>query len=87
MQGCSGVICFGQAPLALIEILCKDDGHFNLMQKLEEDRTWGVPNIWIVDPSTQRFSVYTEMGLRSVASFKLPGYSFELTQTELFADL
>ena len=71
----------------MIEILSKDDRHTDLMQKLEEYRTWGVPNIWIVDPATKRFSVYTELGLQNVSSFTLAGYPFQLTQPELFADL
>jgi Uma2 family endonuclease len=74
-------------PLVVIEILSKDDRHSDLMQKLEEYRTWGVSNIWIVDPATKRFSVYTELGLQNVSSFNLAGYPFQLTQPELFADL
>jgi Uma2 family endonuclease len=74
-------------PLVVIEILSKDDRHTDLMQKLEEYRTWGVPNIWIVDPATRRFSVYTELGLQNVSSFNLAEYPFQLTQPELFADL
>ena len=70
-----------------MEILSKDDRHTDLMQKLEEYRTWGVPNIWIVDPATKRLSVYTELGLQNVSSFNLAGYPFQLTQPELFADL
>jgi len=74
-------------PLVVIEILSKDDRHTDLMQKLEDYRTWGVPNIWIVDPATKRFSLYTELGLQNVSSFSLAGYPFQLTQPELFADL
>jgi Uma2 family endonuclease len=74
-------------PAIVIEILSKDDRHTDLMQKLEEYRTWGVPNIWIVDPATRRFSVYTELGLQNVSSFNLAEYPFQLTQPELFADL
>lgn len=74
-------------PQVVMEILSKDDRHSELIQKLEEYRAWGVPNIWIVDPGMKRFSVYSEVGLQNVASFQLPGYPFELTQSELFADL
>jgi Uma2 family endonuclease len=74
-------------PLVVVEILSKDDRYSGLMQKLEEYRTWGVPNIWIVDPATKRFSVYTELGLQNVSSLNLAGYPFQLTQPELFADL
>ena len=74
-------------PSVAIEILSKDDRYTNLMQKLEEYRSWGIPNIWIVDPATKRLSVYTEQGLQNVPSSALAGLPFELTPSELFADL
>lgn len=76
-----------QPPLVTIEILSKDDRHTDLMQKLEEYRVWGVPNIWVIDPETQRFSVYTELGLQNVSSFALPGYPFQLAPADLFSQL
>jgi Uma2 family endonuclease len=57
------------------------------MQKLEEYRAWGVPNIWVIDPQTQRFSIYTEIGLQNVSSFSLASYSFQLTPSDLFSQL
>jgi len=76
-----------QPPLITIEILSKDDRHSNLMQKLEEYRVWGVPNIWVIDPATQRFSIYTELRLQNVSSFSLPNYPFQLSPAELFSQL
>ena len=58
-----------QPHLVAIEILSQDDRHSDLMQKLEEYRVWGVPNIWVIDPQTQRFSLYTEIGFQNVSSF------------------
>ena len=74
-------------PLVTVEILSKDDRHLDLMQKLEEYRIWGVPNIWVIDPLTQRFSMYTAAGLQNVSSLGLSDYPFQLTPAELFADL
>jgi Uma2 family endonuclease len=74
-------------PLAVIEILSKDDRHSDLMEKLEEYRKWGVPHIWVIDPSTKRFSIYTEFGLQNVSSLSLSDYPFQLTPAELFANL
>jgi Uma2 family endonuclease len=74
-------------PLIAIEILSKDDRHSDLMQKLEEYLTWGVANIWVVDPITKRFSAYTHLGLQNVSSFSLSNYSFQLTPSDLFSDL
>jgi Uma2 family endonuclease len=57
------------------------------MQKLEEYVIWGVPNIWVIDPATQRFSIYTELGLQNVSCFSLAGYPFELSPSDLFSRL
>jgi Uma2 family endonuclease len=73
-------------PLLLIETLFKDDHHYDLMEKLEEYRVWGVPNIWIVDPLSKRLSIYTESGLRNISSLALADYPFELTPAVLFSD-
>jgi Uma2 family endonuclease len=74
-------------PLLVIEILSKDDRHHNLMEKLEEYRAWGVPNIWVVDPLSKRLSRYTESGLINVSSLALADYPLELTPAALFSDL
>lgn len=76
-----------EPPLLVIEIVSKDDRHHDVMEKLEEYRVWGVPNIWLVDPIAKRLSVYTELGLHNVSSLALPEYGFELTPTALFSDL
>jgi Uma2 family endonuclease len=74
-------------PLLVIEILSKDDSHHNLMQKIEEYRVWGVPNICVVDPLSKRLSLYTESGLQNASSLALADYPFELTPAALFSDL
>jgi Uma2 family endonuclease len=71
----------------VIEILSKDDRYHDLMEKLEEYRVWGIPNIWVVDPLSKRLSIYTESGLRNVCSLALTDYPFELTPAVLFSDL
>jgi len=74
-------------PLVVVEILSKDDRYGEIMQKLEEYRKWGVANIWVIDPSLKRFSIYTELGLQNVSSLGLADYSFELTPAQLFENL
>jgi Uma2 family endonuclease len=76
-----------EAPPVVVEIFSKDDRCSDLMQKLEEYREWGVASIWLIDPSTKRFSLYTERGLENVSSLSLSDYPFQLTPAELFADL
>jgi len=74
-------------PLVAVEILSKDDRYSDLMQKLDEYRNWGVANIWVVDPSLKRFSLYTGLGLQNVSSLSLSDYPFQLTPAELFENL
>jgi Uma2 family endonuclease len=74
-------------PLLVIEILSKDDRHHDLMEKLEEYRVWGVPNIWVIDPLAKRLALYTASGLQYVSSLALADYPFELTPAVLFSDL
>jgi Uma2 family endonuclease len=74
-------------PLLVVEILSKDDRYYDPMEKLEEYRVWGVPNIWVVNPMAKRFSIYTEFGLRNVSSLVLADFPFELTPAALFFDL
>jgi Uma2 family endonuclease len=74
-------------PYLVIEILSKDDRHYDLMEKLEEYRVWGVQNIWVVDPYSKRLSLYNESGLQNVPSLALAGYPLELTPAALFSDL
>jgi Uma2 family endonuclease len=76
-----------QPPLIVVEILTADDRYHYLMQKLEEYRVWGVPNIWVVDPLAKRFAVYTDWGLQYVSSLALADYPLELTPGVLFSDL
>jgi Uma2 family endonuclease len=74
-------------PLVVIEILSKDDRYADVIQKLDEYRGWGVPNIWLIDPIAKRLAVYTEMGPQNISTLSLPEYSFQLTPVELFSDL
>ncbi len=74
-------------PLVVIEILSKDDRHSDLMEKLEEYRLFGVPNIWVIDPVMKKFSIYSELGLQNASSLGLAEYSFELTPADLFSEL
>jgi Uma2 family endonuclease len=74
-------------PLAVIEIICEDDRYVDVVQKVDEYRAWGVPNIWLIDPMVKRLEVCTEWGIRYVPSFSLPDYFSQLTPAELFENL
>jgi Uma2 family endonuclease len=72
-------------PLVIIEIVSLDDRYPDVIGKLEEYRTWGVPNIWLVDPHKKRLGVHTESGLQDVSSLTLPEFNFEIPARALFA--
>ena len=74
-------------PLIIVEIVSIDDRYADLMQKLEEYRTWGVHYIWVINPMTKSFASYTELGLQNASSLTLAEYPFQLTPAELFANL
>jgi Uma2 family endonuclease len=76
-----------KAPLIVVEILSKDDRYYDLMEKLEEYRAWGVPNIWVIDPLAKRFAIYSDGWLQNVSSLALADYPFEITPSVLFSDL
>ncbi len=61
-----------QIPLVVIEIVSPDDFHEDVMTKLAAYESWGVPNVWLVDPGLRRFSVYHEGSLTAVPFFHLP---------------
>jgi Uma2 family endonuclease len=81
-----GEVVPDRAPLVVVEILSPDDRHHDLMEKLEEYRVWGVPNIWVVDPISKRLAMYSTLGLQYASSLALAEYPLELTPAVLFSD-
>jgi Uma2 family endonuclease len=53
---------FETPPFLAIEILSRRDEMSDLLEKLAEYETFGVPNIWVVDP--RRRKVFTYGGSR-----------------------
>lgn len=54
------------AAFLAIEILSKDDGMPEMLEKLEEYELKGVPNIWLIDPRRRKMYVYADGALRDV---------------------
>lgn len=69
------------------EIITREDRYHDVMEKFEEYRVWGVPNLWLVDPYAQRLWSYSQDGLRNCPSLTLAEYPLELTPAVLFSDL
>jgi Uma2 family endonuclease len=70
-------------PLVAIEILSPDDRMSEVLQKCTESLTWGVSNIWLIDPEAKKLYHYDQTGLHPSASLSLPQYDFTLTLADL----
>jgi|SRR5579872_6134590 len=79
---------YATAPAFIaIEIASPDDNYYNLTQRLEDYRRWGVPHVWLVDPWLKRLYEYTEAGLLQRASLAVPELDFSVAAAEVFKDL
>lgn len=74
-------------PLVVIEIVSRDEKYTELLEKLEDYRTWGVKNIWVVDPWRWRLSVFDNSGLHDVEALRLSEPRFEVNPDQLFRNL
>lgn len=71
-------------PLVAVEITSPDDRLDDILEKREEYRAWGVPNIRLVQPGPRRLHV-DDGALKQVEAFTLPSYGIRLTPAHLFA--
>ena len=71
-------------PVLVVEVNSPDDRLYDLLQKFEEYRAWGVPNLWLVEPELKRFHIYDNGSLTEVSRFALPKFSFEIAAADLF---
>lgn len=72
-----------ELPLVVIEIVSPDDRHENIMERLEDFRTWGVPHVWLVDPGIGRTYVYRDASLTAVGAFELPEFGVRIAAEEV----
>jgi Uma2 family endonuclease len=70
-------------PLIAIEILSPDDRLYEVREKLEEYRAWGVPHVWLVDPHSRRLYSCDD-GLQEVSCFKVGELGIEVTKHQVF---
>jgi Uma2 family endonuclease len=78
-----------EPPLIAIEILSPEDTLRVMQGKAAEYRSFGVENIWIIDPEPRIAYIYTSAGLEEVHTGKLtvPETSIRVVLSELFAEL
>lgn len=72
-------------PLACIEILSPEDTLRRMQERVDDYRDFGVPNIWVLDPATQKGYDCTSSGFLEAVQFSISGTSIRLVLSELFA--
>jgi Uma2 family endonuclease len=71
-----------RAPLAVFEVLSPEDRVQGLKRKLEDYRTMGIPEIWVIDPQDGAYYRYEERELlrRDSFSFATRGIVFDMNR-------
>jgi Uma2 family endonuclease len=80
---------FTAPPLICIEVLSKDDTLRSLQDRIDDYLAFGVPNIWVLDPTTRRAYVCSGKGLREPEDsvLRASGSPIEISLPELFGEL
>ncbi|HYZ86293.1 MAG TPA: Uma2 family endonuclease, partial [Bryobacteraceae bacterium] len=73
-------------PLVVVEIVSPDDRYSELIQKLDEYEAWGVPRIWLIDPSLKTLTIYRDGTLQRVDQLALAELDFSLSPQDLFPE-
>ena len=78
-----------EPPLIAIEILSPEDRLTAMQQKAAEYRSFGVENIWIIDPEPRIAYRYADAALEAVRTGELtvPGTPIRVVLNEMFAEL
>ena len=77
-----------QPPLVVFEVLSPEDRMQRLKQKMEDYRTMGIPEIWVIDPQDSTFYRYQDLQLQRNDSFSLAekGIAFDMNQLKDLLD-
>ena len=70
-------------PLVIAEVLSPDERWSNLMERLEEYASFGVPNIWLVDLERKALLLYQAGDIVRTEAFRLAGYPLEIRFRDL----
>jgi Uma2 family endonuclease len=74
-------------PLACIEILSPEDTLRRMQERINDYREFGVTNIWVLDPATQRGYDCRPSGFLDATEFAIPSTPIRLVLLELFAKI
>jgi len=55
-----------------------------VLAKLQESFTWGVPHVWLIHPRTRQFSRPDRAGLHHVKEFAVPNANRAMTAADIF---
>jgi Uma2 family endonuclease len=74
---------FETPPILCIEILSRKDRMSDLLEKLEEYRAFGVPDVWVIDPRRRKAFTYSD-ALYEVKSEVLAAGEISLPLADVF---
>ncbi|SRR5712692_4985247 len=57
---------FRRPPFLCVEILSKDDRMTEVLERIDDFLSLGVPYVWVLDPRTRRAQIYTRAGVADV---------------------
>lgn len=72
-------------PLACIEVLSPEDTLHRMQERVDDYRDFGVGNIWVLDPATQKGYDCTSSGFLEATEFSISGTPIRLVLAELFS--
>jgi Uma2 family endonuclease len=75
-------------PLAVFEVLSPEDSLQRLKRKMEDYRTMGIPEIWVIDPQDSTFCRYENLQLQRNDTFSHAekGIVFDMNQLKNLLD-
>ena len=80
---------FRKPPFICIEALSKDDSLRSTQKRIDDYLKFGVPYVWVVDPTDRRAWTYSSEGRKEVKDgvLRTENPSFEVSLAEIFAGL
>jgi Uma2 family endonuclease len=82
-----GIDVFDAPPFLAIEILSKRDEMSDVMEKLAEYKSFGIPHVWLIDPRRRKAFTYAAGRLEQVADEVLAAAEIRLPFDEIFRGL
>jgi Uma2 family endonuclease len=73
-----------EAPLIVVEVLSSDDRMREVIEKLDDYRSRGVPHIWLADPWKRKLFLYGETGLHEAPVLEVPELEIRIGPENLF---